>query len=68
MWTTRYLMRDPSSVVDEIEDLMQTYDVKSIDFADLTAIVKKEWILEFCKELHRQSIDVVWQLPSGTRS
>ena len=68
MWTTRYLMRDPSSVVDEIEDLMQTYDVKSIDFADLTAIVKKEWILAFCKELHSRSINVVWQLPSGTRS
>ena len=61
-------MRNPASVVDEIEDLMQTYDVKSIDFADLTAIVKKEWILEFCDELHRRSINVIWQLPSGTRS
>ena len=68
MWTTRYLMRNPASVVDEIEDLMQTYDVKSIDFADLTAIVKIEWILEFCDELHRRSINVIWQLPSGTRS
>ena len=68
MWTTRYLMRPPGDVVDEIEFLVAKYDVNSFDFADLTAIVKKEWILEFCQELKRRDINIVWQLPSGTRS
>ena len=68
MWTTRYVMRPPADVVDEIEFLISTYGANSVDFADLTAIVKKDWVLEFCGELKRREIDIIWQLPSGTRS
>ncbi|MCZ6785189.1 MAG: cobalamin-dependent protein [Proteobacteria bacterium] len=68
MWTTRYVLRDPAAVVDEIEWLMETYGANSIDFVDLTAIVKKKWITAFCDELKRRKLDIVWQLPSGTRS
>ncbi len=68
MWTTRYLMREPAEVVDEIEDLIADHGANSIDFFDLTAIVKKEWILAFCAEIERRGVDVAWQLPSGTRS
>lgn len=68
MWTTRYLMRSPANVVDEIEDMIETHGCNSVDFADLTAIVKKQWILEFCDEIQRRKIDVVWQLPTGTRA
>lgn len=68
MWTTRYVMRPVSEVVDEIEWLVREYDANSIDFFDLTAIVKREWILEFCAELKRRRLSIVWQLPSGTRS
>jgi radical SAM superfamily enzyme YgiQ (UPF0313 family) len=68
MWTTRYVMRPATDVVDEIEWLIDTYQANSFDFADLTAIVKKEWVLEFCAELKRRNLKIVWQLPSGTRS
>jgi radical SAM superfamily enzyme YgiQ (UPF0313 family) len=68
MWTTRYKMRDPKDVVDEIAYLVRQYKVDSIDFFDLTAIVKKEWTLAFCAELKRRNVSVTWQLPSGTRS
>ena len=68
MWTTRYMMRPPADVVDEIEWLVSTYGANSLDFEDLTAIVKKEWTLEFCNEIQSRKLDIVWQLPSGTRS
>jgi radical SAM superfamily enzyme YgiQ (UPF0313 family) len=68
MWTTRYMMRPPADVVDEIEWLVSTYGANSLDFEDLTAIVKKEWTLEFCNEIKSRKLDIVWQLPSGTRS
>ena len=68
MWTTRYLMRDPKAVVDEIEFLIREYGANSIDFFDLTAIVKKQWILAFCAELAERNVKIAWQLPSGTRS
>lgn len=68
MWTTRYVMRDPKDVVDEIEHNVREHACNSVDFYDLTAIVKREWILEFTDELERRQLDIAWQLPSGTRS
>jgi radical SAM superfamily enzyme YgiQ (UPF0313 family) len=68
MWTTRYVMRPASEVVDEIEHYIKKYQINSVDFYDLTAIVKKQWVLDFTNELKRRNLDIVWQLPSGTRS
>ena len=68
MWTTRYLMRPVEDVVDEISSLIKDYQASSIDFFDLTAIVKRDWIIEFCNNLKERGINIVWQLPSGTRS
>jgi len=68
MWTTRYVMRSIPDVVDEIERYMKTYRADNIDFYDLTAIIKKEWILSFCSEIERRELKLTWQLPSGTRS
>jgi anaerobic magnesium-protoporphyrin IX monomethyl ester cyclase len=68
MWTTRYVMRSAGEVVDEIVDHIAKYQVNSIDFYDLTAIVKRDWILNFIVELERRDIHITWQLPSGTRS
>lgn len=68
MWTTRWLARNPARVVDEIERHVARYDIDSVDFYDLTAIVRKDWIIEFCEELMRRGVRVDWQLPSGTRS
>ena len=68
MWTPRYNMREPEDVIDEIEYLVKTYRVDSIDFFDLTAIIKKDWTLIFCQELKRRNVNITWQLPSGTRS
>ncbi len=68
MWTTRYVMRSVSDVVDEIVYNIKTYGANNIDFYDLTAIVKRDWILEFVSELERRNVKIIWQLPSGTRS
>src|SRR5262249_38566659 len=34
----------------------------------LTAIIKRDWILAFCRELERRGLDITYQLPTGTRS
>jgi radical SAM superfamily enzyme YgiQ (UPF0313 family) len=68
MWTTRYTMRPPSDVVDEIVHNIEKYGANSIDFYDLTAIVQKKWIMEFTEELKRRNVKITWSLPSGTRS
>ena len=68
MWTTRYVMRPASDVVDEIEYYIKKYQINSVDFYDLTAIVKKEWVMDFTNELKHRNLDITLQLPSGTRS
>ena len=68
MWTTRYTTRSPALVVDEIEEYVHRYRAESFDFYDLTAIIERDWILEFCRLLNARKLRVMWQLPSGTRS
>lgn len=68
MWTQRYLMRSVKDVVDEIEEYKKTYRIEHIAFADLTAIIRKDWIMEFGQALKDRDINVSWSLPTGTRS
>lgn len=68
MWTTRYMTRSPADVVDEIEAHIAAYAISNVDFEDLTLVIKRSWILEFCRELERRNVRITYQLPSGTRS
>ena len=68
MWTTRYTTRRPALVVDEIEGFVRRYRAENFDFYDLTAIIDRDWILEFCRLLDERKLRITWQLPSGTRS
>ena len=68
MWGTRYYMRDPESVVNEMEYMKAKYGATNFDFYDLTAIIKKTWIIAFTNEIIKRKLDITWQLPVGTRS
>jgi radical SAM superfamily enzyme YgiQ (UPF0313 family) len=68
MWGQLYYTRPPSDVVDEIEYYIKTYQIDNIDFYDLTAIIKKSWVMEFGNILKDRKINITWALPSGTRS
>lgn len=68
MWTTKWIARDYNLVVDEMERWMQRYHVTDFHFEDLTAIIRKEWILKFCETITARGLQITFQLPSGTRS
>jgi len=68
MWGTRYYMRTAREVVDEIESYINDFDASNFDFYDLTAIIKREWIIEFAQELIRRELNITWQIPAGTRA
>ena len=68
MWTTLWKARSPDAVVNEMKGYIEKYNAENFDFYDLTAIVKKEWIIEFCKKVIEKLPPIKWQLPSGTRS
>jgi radical SAM superfamily enzyme YgiQ (UPF0313 family) len=68
MWTTRWVARSPADVLAEIKHYMVKYQATNFDFQDLTAIIRKEWVVEFAKLILAENLKITWQLPSGTRS
>lgn len=68
MWTTRYVVREPEEVADEIADYVERYGVRNVNFCDLTAITKRQWTLRFCDALEERAPGLIWQLPVGTRA
>ena len=68
MWTQRWIARDPKRLADEMELYVRQYAVTNFDFQDLTAIVKRQWIVDFCRELIARDLNITWQMPSGTRA
>ena len=68
MWTTTWIARDPIKVVDEMEYYIEKYGAENFDFYDLTAIIRKDWILIFARELLRRNLKITYQLPTGTRT
>ena len=68
MWTTRWVARDAADVVAEIKHYIAEYRASNFDFQDLTAVIRKSWIVEFCQRLLAEDLHITWQLPSGTRS
>jgi radical SAM superfamily enzyme YgiQ (UPF0313 family) len=68
MWTTRWVARDPVDVVDEIQSYVQDYGAGNFPFQDLTAVLRRDWIIRFCQEIIDRGLDITWQLANGTRS
>lgn len=68
MYGTRWIARDPDDVLDEIEGYIEKYAITNVDFYDLTMVLKRKWILDFCRKIEERGLDFTWQLPSGTRS
>lgn len=68
MWTTRWFARTPKDVLDEIESYHRRYGATNFPFQDLTAILKRDWVVEFCREVEQRGLKITWQLPAGTRS
>jgi radical SAM superfamily enzyme YgiQ (UPF0313 family) len=68
MWGPLWRVRGAADVVDEMQSYVDRYRATNFDFYDLTAIVKRSWIVEFCQLVMARNLAITWQLPSGTRS
>ncbi len=68
MWTTRWQARDTEDVIREMEYSIDHYGAQNFDFYDLTTIIRKDWIKEFCQKIINRQWNITWQMPAGTRS
>ena len=67
MWNRRWYARTPKNVVDEMEFYQKKYGAINFPFQDLTAILQKKWVIEFCQEILTRGMKITWQLHVGTR-
>jgi radical SAM superfamily enzyme YgiQ (UPF0313 family) len=68
MWGRLWKPRAPEQVFSEMKRRIGQYEVSNFDFYDLTAIVRKDWIVKMSRLIIHGGIPLTWQLPSGTRS
>ena len=68
MYGRRYYLRQIDDLIKQIKYYIKRYKITGLQFYDLTAIVRKDWVIEFCKSLKENNINLEWSLPSGTRS
>lgn len=68
MWTTKWQAREVDWVLDEMQFYIDKYKAQNFDFYDLTTVVRKDWIVEFCQKLIKKNWNITWQMPAGTRS
>lgn len=68
MYGKLWAPREPKAVLAEMEHYIDRYGAENFDFYDLTMVLRKEWILEFCRLIEERGLQFTWQLPSGTRS
>jgi anaerobic magnesium-protoporphyrin IX monomethyl ester cyclase len=68
MWGSAYITRSPKDVMHEIRQNIERYDLDLIEFMDLTATIKKSWMMELCREIKASGLKFEWLMPPGSRS
>ncbi len=57
----KYRIRSVENVIKEIEKIKREYGVTAIMFNDDIFTLDKEWIKEFCEEVIRRDLGIIWR-------
>jgi len=60
--------RSPENVVDEIEQVVNTYSIKQIDFFDDNMTLIKKRVENICDLIVKRGLDIDWYVPTGVRA
>ena len=64
----KWRARSPEKVVEEIEQLVDTYKIEQIDFYDDNMTLKKKRVIEICDLIKERGLDIEWYVPTGVRA
>ncbi len=59
--------RSVNNVIEEIKTLTENYGIKEIHIIDDNFAMYKEYVMEFCKRLSKEKINISWATPNGIR-
>lgn len=64
----RWRYRNPENVVQEIEELVDRWGVKYVDFEDDNLTFNKDRIRRICQLIVERGLPIVWETPNGVRA
>lgn len=56
----RIRYRSPKNIVEELLQLKKIYKINSFTFEDDTFIINQKWVVEICKRLIEENLDLLW--------
>jgi anaerobic magnesium-protoporphyrin IX monomethyl ester cyclase len=68
IWGKKWRGRSPANVVDELEQVVQTYHIKQIDFEDDNLTLDKKRMERLCDLIVERDLDIEWYNPTGVRA
>ena len=64
----KWRARSAENVVDEIEQLVNTYHIKQLDFEDDNLTLDKKRMEDICDLIVKRGLDIEWYTPNGVRA
>jgi anaerobic magnesium-protoporphyrin IX monomethyl ester cyclase len=68
VWGKKWRPRSAKNVVDEIEQVVNRFGIKQIDFSDDNMTLDRLRMVEICDQIIQRSIKVEWFTPNGIRA
>jgi magnesium-protoporphyrin IX monomethyl ester (oxidative) cyclase len=68
LWGRKWRGRSPENVVDELEQIVNTYHVKQVDFADDNMTLDKKRMEAICDLIVQRRLRFEWFTPNGIRA
>ena len=68
VWGKKWRPRSPKNVVDELEQVMEKYGLKQIDFSDDNMTLDKKRMSDICDLIVERKLKVEWFTPNGIRA
>lgn len=65
VWGHSWRGRSPENVVDEMEFLIKTYNIKEFSFLDDSVACQKKRMQEICDEIMKRNLKIHWSTPNG---
>ncbi|MFN8254983.1 MAG: radical SAM protein [Bacteroidales bacterium] len=63
IWTRKWRMRNPESIIDEIEFLIKFFGKKTFTFNDDSFNINSKRVLTFCNQLINRKLEIIWSVP-----
>jgi len=64
----KWRARSPQNVISELEQLVQTYGVKQVDFVDENMTLDRKRMETICDIMVERRLDIEWFTPNGVRA